>query len=113
MACHATREISHLGLGRHRSLALGLEVELHLLGQLDVKPILKDLPDLFKRKPLHLRVKENNKDPAKEADSCVKAKRAARCHALHHREECRRDDKVAAPASHCIHHRAKSANLER
>lgn len=110
--CRARREIPHLGLGRHKSLAVGLEITLHLLGQLYVKPILEDLPDLFKWKPLYLRVKEDDKNPAKEADTCVEAERAARCHALHHREESRRDDEVAAPASDCIHHRAKRANLQ-
>lgn len=82
-----------------------LMLPLPLLAVGTPKAKLEDLSDCLKRHAFHLRVEENDGEPANKADATVEAKRSAWRHAFQHNEERRRDDNVRAPASDRIQHR--------
>jgi hypothetical protein len=84
-------------------LLLILVLPLPLLRELEPKTMLKDFADRLQRHALNIRVEEDDKQPAKEANTAVKAKCSRRCDALHHGEESAADDDVGAPATvNCV-----------
>jgi hypothetical protein len=80
-------------------LLLMLVLSLPLLGELEPEAVLKDLSNRLQRHTLHIRVKEDDKQPADKTDTAVEAECSGRCDALHHGEESATDNDVGAPAT--------------
>lgn len=100
--------------GIHRLLPFPmLPLHLQLFGILNPKAMCIHLPHRLQRHIMHLRITEDDKHPADKANPSIETKRPARRHGLHHRQKRRRDDNVAAPAGHRVHHRAERADFQR
>lgn len=76
-----------------------LVLSLPLLGELEPETMLENFADRFQRHALDVGIKENDEQPAEEADAAVEAECSGRCDALHHGEESAADDDVGAPAT--------------
>jgi len=80
-------------------LLLMLVLALPLLRELEPEPVLEDFADCLQRHALDIRVEEDDKQPAQEADAAVKAECSGWCDTLHHGKESTADDDVGAPAT--------------
>ena len=80
-------------------LLLMLVLSLPLLRKFKPEAMLEDFTDRFQRHALNIRVEEDDKQPAEEADTAVKAESSGWCDTLHHGEESAADDDVGAPAT--------------
>lgn len=77
-------------------------VSLPLLRISDSKALAEDFPHSFQWHTFALGVEENNKYPTKETDSGIESKCTTRRPAFHHREVCRRDNDITAPAGNGV-----------
>lgn len=74
--------------------------------------MLKDLSDILQRKTVGFREEEENEGETGTTDGCIKAESTTGGHALHHGQESRGNDDVAAPAGDGVHHGSQGTNLE-
>ena len=80
-----------------------LVLSLPLFGESESEAVLEHFADRLQRHTLNVRVKEDDEQPAEEADSTVETECSGWCDALHHREEGAADDDIGAPATaNCV-----------
>ena len=80
---------------------------------LRLHPILKYLRDSLERQSSNVREEEDNEERSEEANTRIETKRSRWSHRLHHCQEGRSNNEVAAPASNGVHHGSQSTYFGR